>query len=79
MAESEFADHQISLTAAVTLVDRRDVEQGEVLAGEAGLGAVLVDGRRADGERRLAGAGPASRPSRSPRSSPDGDGLDDRA
>ena len=43
IAESEFADHQISFSAAVSSIRRGDVEQRHVLTGEAGVGAVLVD------------------------------------
>ena len=61
MAESEFADHQTSRMAPGTSAGRMNVEQGEVLAGEARRRAVFVNGRRADREGRRQG----------------GDGLDD--
>ena len=52
------------------VVDRRHVEQREVLAGEARVGAVLVGRRRAHRERRRAAAAPRSRAARSRSSSP---------
>ena len=65
MAESELADHQISRSADGHVVDRRHVEQREVLAGEARVLAVLVDGRRAHRERRAQVADRGERPARS--------------
>ena len=59
MAESEFADHQISLSAGQTSSTERNVEQRYVLAGEAGDDAVLVHGGRADSDRRAATAATA--------------------
>jgi hypothetical protein len=50
------ADHQTSRNAAPTASADGTFEHGQVLPGEAGLRAVLVDRRRAHGER------PAERP-----------------
>ena len=60
MAESEFADHQMSRSADGTSSADGTLSNGEVLAGEAGVLAVLVDRGRANRERHRGGLGSPS-------------------